>query len=54
MKESPVVNHQWVRVKKGPFADDLGIVEKVIGSREVLVRLIPRIPDSWIRMDSTS
>ena len=54
MKECQVVPHQWVRIKKGPFADDLGLVEKVIGSKEVLVRLIPRIPDFWIRSDSAS
>ena len=52
MKESPVVPHQWVRIAKGPFAEDLGLVEKVIGSREVLVRLIPRIPDAWLRSNS--
>ena len=28
--------------------DDLGLVEKVIGSKEALIRLIPRIPDFWI------
>ena len=54
MKEAPVVPHQWVRINKGPFEDDLGLVEKVIGSREALVRLIPRIPDSWIRSDSSN
>ena len=27
MKESPVVPHQWVRIGKGPFQDDLGLVE---------------------------
>ena len=48
MKESPIVPHQWVRFNKGPFMDDLGLVEKVIGSREALIRLIPRIPDFWI------
>ncbi len=49
MKESPVVAHQWVRINKGPFCDDLGLVEKVIGSKEALVRVVPRIPDFWIR-----
>lgn len=48
MKESPVEPHQWVRINKGPFCDDLGLVEKVIGSKDALVRLIPRIPDSWL------
>ena len=52
MKECAVVPHQWVRVAKGPFSEDLGLVEKVIGSKEVLVRLIPRIPDLWIRNDA--
>ena len=28
--------------------DDLGLVEEVIGSRDALIRLIPRIPDFWI------
>ena len=47
-KESPVEPHQWVRVNKGIYKDDLGLIEKVIGSKEVLVRLIPRIPDNWL------
>ena len=51
MKESPVEPHQWVRINKGPFVDDLGLVEKVIGSKEAVVRLIPRIPDCWLRKD---
>ena len=46
-KESPVEVHQWVRVVKGLYKDDLGLIEKQIGSKEVLVRLIPRIPDNW-------
>ena len=29
--------------------DDLGLVEKVIGSKEALVRLIPRYPDFWFK-----
>ena len=51
MKEAPVVQHQWVRINKRPYEDDLGLVEKVIGSKEALVRLIPRIPDYWLRKD---
>ena len=51
MKEAPVVQHQWVRISKGPYQDDLGLVEKVIGSKEALIRLIPRIPDYWLRKD---
>ena len=49
MKESPVQPHQWVRVNKGPFEDDLGLVEQVIGSKEAIIRLIPRIPDFWLK-----
>ena len=49
MKESPVVPRQWVRINKGPFVDDLGLVEQVIGSKEALVRLIPRYPDFWFK-----
>mmetsp|Transcript_4992 Transcript_4992/g.6663 ORF Transcript_4992/g.6663 Transcript_4992/m.6663 type:complete len:80 (+) Transcript_4992:1048-1287(+) len=47
MKESPVVPHQWVRVTKGAFDGDLGLIEQVFGAKEALVRLIPRIPDFW-------
>ena len=49
MKESPVEAHQWVRINKGPFMEDLGLIEKVIGSKEALVRLIPRYPDFWFK-----
>ena len=51
MKESAIVPHQWVRICKGPFEEDLGLVEKVISAKEALVRLIPRIPDFWVRSD---
>lgn len=39
--------HQWVRVNCGIFKDDLGLVELVDGNRKALVRVIPRIPDSF-------
>ena len=52
MKESPIQPHQWVRVNKGAFKDDLGLVEQVIGSKDALVRLIPRIPDSWLNKEA--
>ena len=51
MKESPVQPHQWIRINKGPFEGDLGIVEQIIGSKEALIRLIPRIPDFWLSND---
>ena len=53
-KESIVEAHQWVRVNKGLYKDDLGLIEKVIGSKEVLVRLIPRIPDNWLEQKGSS
>jgi hypothetical protein len=49
----PVEPHQWVRINKGPFKDDLAIVEQVIGSKTALCRVIPRIPDAWIGLKST-
>jgi len=48
LKEAPVEPHQWVRVNKGVFAGDLGLVETVIDCKNVLLRLIPRIPDYWV------
>ena len=47
MKECPVEPKQWVRIAKGPFKDDLALVEKVLNSQKVIVRVQPRIPDSW-------
>jgi len=38
-----------VRLAKGPFKNDLALVEKVIGSQKVILRLQPRIPDSWFQ-----
>lgn len=37
--------HQWVRIKKGTYKDDLGLVEAVEGTKKAWVKLIPRIPD---------
>lgn len=51
LKEAPVEPHQWVRVSKGPFKGDLALVEKVIGSKKALIRLIPRIPSFWLNPD---
>ena len=39
MKECPVEPKQWVRVAKGAFKDDLALVEKVIGSHKVILRV---------------
>ena len=47
MKECPVESKQWVRIAKGPFKDDLALVEKVLNSYKVILRVQPRIPDSW-------
>lgn len=47
-KEVPVVARQWVRISKGPFKNDLGLVEKTIDSK-ALIRIIPRIPDAWLQ-----
>lgn len=48
MKECNVEQRQWVRIKKGPFKDDLALVEEVVNHRQVILRVIPRIPDLWI------
>lgn len=48
MKENPVQPMQWVRVKKGPFEGDLGLVQHVIDSHKAIIRLIPRIPELWL------
>jgi hypothetical protein len=48
MKDCPVERMQWVRVNKGIFSGDLGLVENILETRKVLVRLVPRIPDSWL------
>jgi hypothetical protein len=45
MRENPVQPMQWVRIKKGPFEGDLGLVQHVVDSHKVLVRLIPRFPE---------
>jgi transcription elongation factor SPT5 len=39
--------HQWVRVKGGIYKDDLGLIESVDGNKKAMVRLIPRIPESF-------
>ena len=49
MRENPVQPMQWVRVKKGPFKGDLGLVQHIIDSRKAIIRLVPRIPDSWFQ-----
>ena len=48
MKECPVEPKQWVRVAKGPFRNDLALVEKILGQK-VILRLQPRIPDCWFQ-----
>jgi transcription elongation factor SPT5 len=48
MKECPVEPKQWVRIAKGPFKNDLALIEKVLGSHKVILRVLPRIPDKWI------
>lgn len=52
MKECPVEPKQWVRLAKGPFKNDLALVEKVIDSQKVILRLQPRIPDFWFQHSS--
>lgn len=54
MKENPVVPMQWVRIKKGPFQGDLGLVQHIVDSNKVIVRLTPRIPESWLTPDATA
>ena len=49
MKDCPVEPRQWVRINKGVFEGDLALVEHVIDFKKVMVRLIPRIPDSWLQ-----
>lgn len=44
MSETNIETHQWVRVKKGQYKDDLGLVEMVENKDRALIRLIPRIP----------
>ena len=39
MKECPVEPKQWVRIAKGPFKDDLALIEKVLGSHKVILRV---------------
>jgi hypothetical protein len=39
MKECPVEPKQWVRLANGPFKNDLALVEKVISSQKVILRL---------------
>lgn len=39
--------HQWVRIKGGIYKDDLGLIETVEGNKRAMVRLIPRIPESF-------
>jgi hypothetical protein len=54
--ETTLTEHQWVRIKSGPYQNDLGIVELVEGSSQrALVKLIPRIqyettPDGDLKM----
>ena len=47
MRENPVQPMQWVRIKRGPFEGDLGLVQHIVDSQRVIVRLMPRIPDEW-------
>ena len=53
MKDCPVEPKQWVRINKGIFEGDLGLVEHVIDFKKVLVRLLPRIPDFWLAQQSS-
>lgn len=39
MKECPLESKQWVRVAKGPFKGDLALVEKVVSSHKVILRV---------------
>jgi hypothetical protein len=34
---------QWVRIKNGVYALDLGIVEKIFADDRIYVKLIPRL-----------
>eukprot|EP00347_Sterkiella_histriomuscorum_P019259 403342330 len=43
INETTLQAHQWVRVKNGPYAGDLGFVEMIEGGDRALVKLIPRI-----------
>ena len=43
INESTLQQHQWVRVKSGPYAGDLGLVETIEDGKRALVRVIPRI-----------
>jgi transcription antitermination factor NusG len=52
MKECPVEPKQWVRIAKGPFKGDLALVEKVLNSFKVILRVLPRIPDSWFNPEA--
>ena len=45
MSETAVQEHQWVRILKGPYKGDLGLVEMVEGTTKAWVKLIPRIPN---------
>lgn len=36
-----------MRIKKGIYKDDLGLIETVSGNKKALVRLVPRIPDNF-------
>lgn len=42
--------HQWVRVNKGIYKDDIGLVEFIENNQRALIRLIPRIPSNWYSM----
>jgi hypothetical protein len=50
MSENIIEQHQWVRIKKGVYQDDLGLVELIENNSKALVRLVPRIPNAWYSM----
>ena len=41
-KNIQLKKHQWVRIKQGMYAGDLGLIEQIINNK-VWVRLIPRL-----------
>lgn len=44
MSTNNLKEHQWVRIKKGIYKGDIGLVEFIENNQRALVRLIPRIP----------
>ena len=44
VSKTALQEHQWVRVKSGVYAGDLGLVEMIEGGyQKAIVKLIPRI-----------